>query len=214
VTRGLPEGSEARMKAIQGHLNENARLIEFVQLQLDIITFAFASDLVRVATLQVGDLADGAQYTIDGVVQPEYHMISHRILSDGENAPEIKGADLMHHQIDRIHARLYFKYLLDRLSQYSTPSGTLLDQTMAVWTNSLATGSHRYTNIPYVIAGSAGGYLETGRYLRAAAGSGFVTNNKILSTLLNAALRRPKDKLIDDFGEPALEKGVIPQMLT
>ncbi len=39
------------------------------------------------------------------------------------------------------------------------------------------------------------------------------TNNKILNTLLTAELGRPGDNSVLDFGDPGLERGIIPQML-
>ncbi|MEM9195830.1 MAG: hypothetical protein AAGF12_42080, partial [Myxococcota bacterium] len=44
--------------------------------------------------------------------------------------------------------------------------GTLLDSTCVVWINELGDGSrHTRSNIPIVLAGSAGGAFQTGRFL-------------------------------------------------
>lgn len=44
--------------------------------------------------------------------------------------------------------------------------GTLLDNSLVLWGNELCVGnSHTYKDIPWLLAGSAGGSLKIGRYL-------------------------------------------------
>jgi hypothetical protein len=118
--------------------------------------------------------------------------------------------------IDRKFAG-FFKYLIQKLQMYTTPTGTLLDQGVAVWLNDLSSGPpHGSSNLPYVCAGNAGGYLKNGLYVEAAAvGSGkYVTNNKFLNTIGAAVgCKNAAGAPLDDFGDPSLEKGLIPQML-
>jgi hypothetical protein len=42
------------------------------------------------------------------------------------------------------------------LSAYDTPTGPLLDQGVAIWTNQCATGAHSFSNVPWVLAGGWG----------------------------------------------------------
>ena len=70
----------------------------------------------------------------------------------------------MHHLIDRIYMRL-FKRFLDRLASIQTPQGPLIDQGFAAYTNQNAVGWHNFSPIPWIIAGNAGGYLQTGRFM-------------------------------------------------
>ena len=178
------------------------------------MALSFACDYSRVATIQMGQGNDGTQFTIPGYrggqQLPRFHQISHRIFGDGDVGDPIDGAQEMHHEIDKLHARL-FRYLLDKLASYSQPNGTLLDNSVAVWTNDLGHGvSHNYVNIPWVIAGSAGGYLKQGQYVDA----GNVTHNQLLNTLLNAVgVRKADGSLVDDFGDPSLKQGQISGML-
>ena len=105
-----------------------------------------------------------------------------------------------------------FLHLLDRLSMYAGPSGgTLLDDSMCLWTNDLSNGPpHSYDNVPQVIAGRAGGFLKTGQYVDA----GGVTHNRLLNTLINAAgVRKDGGGLYDSFGDDSLSGGVIDAML-
>ena len=162
----------------------------------------------------MGQGNDATQFAIpgyrNGQLLPRYHQISHRIYGDGSEGDPIEGAQEMHHEIDKLHARL-FKYLLDKLASYSTPEGTLLDSGVAAWTNDLSHGvSHSYNNVPWVLAGSAGGFLKQGQYVDA----GGVTHNKLFNTLLTAVgVRKADGSPVDDFGDPGLAKGLISAMM-
>jgi len=208
----LPEMRQRELDGINPVDGNN--YIAVTQMHMDLIALSFACDYSRVATLQMGQGNDATQFSIPGFRNgeklPRFHQISHRIYSDGSEGDPIEGAQEMHHEIDKLHARL-FRYLLDKLSSYALPEGTLLDQSVAAWTNDLGHGvSHNYQNIPWVLAGSAGGYLKQGQYIDA----GNVTHNQLFNTLLNAVGARKADgSLIDDFGDPSLKKGQIAGML-
>jgi hypothetical protein len=204
----LPEMRAQEMDGINPV--DGSKYIEVTQMHMDLIALSFACDYSRVATLQMGHGNDGTQFAIpgfrNGELLPRFHQISHRIYSDGATGDPIEGAQEMHHEIDKLHARL-FRYLLDKLSSYSTPEGTLLDSGFAAWTNDLGHGvSHNFKNIPWVLAGSCGGYLKQGQYIDA----GDVTHNKLFNTLLNAVgVRKEDGSLVDDFGDASLVKGEI-----
>jgi len=209
--QGLPSAVIAELEEVQFDPMANDRLEQVGRLHARLIALAFACDIRRVATLQIGHGNDSTKFVIDGVLQNTFHRISHRIDGDGSEGPPIPNADVLHHEIDRIHGRL-FKFLLDRLNEQTTIAGAnLLDDSVALWTNDLATGPpHSGNNLPHVIAGSGGGFLKQGVYVDA----GDVTNNKFLSTLINAAgVRNPDGSYVDDFGDPELEPGVVPEMI-
>lgn len=211
VTLGceLPPERIAELEAMSPNAGANDNIEIVTQMQMDIIALAMACGVTRAATLQIGDGNDSTEYTIDGVRQKSYHKISHRIDSDGDTGPPIDGAMDLHHKIDRIHGR-QFKYLLDRLAAYDLGSGSLLDFGVAVWTNDLADKYHSYQDIPYIMAGSANGYLRTGVYIDA----GGVANNKLLNTI-GAAMgcKNESGGPLDNFGDSSLEPGLISQML-
>jgi hypothetical protein len=205
----LPDARIKEMEAMSPKVADPANIEEISRMQCDIIALAMAAGITHAATLQIGDGNDSTEYVIGGVKQPRYHQISHRIYSDGATGDPIPDATLKHHEIDKIHQRI-FKYLLDRLSSYTGPLGTLLDQGVAVMTNDLGTGvGHSYNNIPYVCAGSIGGFLKTGQFIDA----GGVTNNQILNTFAaGVGVKNGAGDLLDDFGDPSLKKGLITAM--
>lgn len=196
--RAMEELSDSR------NYRSNDFMESIAKLHHQVISLGFACGYTHAATLQMGCGQDRTQYVINGERQPSFHWVSHRNLSDGYDGGQIPDAQLKHHEIDRIHARL-FKHLLDRLSEHG-----VLDDSVAVWTNDLAHGpSHSYRNIPYVMAGSAGGYLKTGRYVSASS-NGTVAHNRLFNTLLNAVGCTKEDgSPVDDFGDPSLEKGEL-----
>lgn len=182
-----------------------------VQAMMDIAAWAFNCRLNHSVTLQVGDGNDGTQYTIGGVVLPRFHWISHRVKSDGGSGEKIPDAVSLHASIDRLQIQL-FKHLLDRLDSYPSPNGgTLLDDTLAAWTNDLGNGpSHSGDNVPWVLAGKAGGSLKTGQFIDL----GKKKNNLVLNTLLTAVgVTKADGSPTDNFGDASLTKGVISEIL-
>jgi hypothetical protein len=209
MTCKLPPDVTGPMEAISPDAGNNDNVEVVTQMQMDIIALAMACGVVRAATLQIGDGNDSTEYLINGVRQKSFHKISHRIDSDGSDGPPIDGAMDLHHQIDRIHGKL-FKYLLDKLSAYPFSEGTLLDYGVAAWTNDLANKYHSYSNVPWVLAGGANGYLKTGQYIDA----GDVAHNKLLNTIGAAVgCTNDKNEPLNDFGDPSLEPGLISAML-
>lgn len=207
----LTDGEIQAMQTVSEAAADNGNRIVVAEMLMDLIAFAFACDLNRTATLQIGTGNDGTRYYVDGELQNTFHRISHRIDDDGAEGPPIPNADILHHKIDRMFGQM-FKHLLDRLEIHPGPNGgTLLDDCVALWTNDLANGPpHSYRNVPQIIAGSAGGFLKTGEYIDA----GDVAHNKFLNTILSAVgLRNENDDYYDSFGDPSLERGIIPEML-
>ncbi len=175
---------------------QNGRIEEVAKLQMELVALTFACNANRVATLQIGDGTDGTRYTVDGQTVERFHWISHRIASDGSTGESIPQALEWHIAIDRIRMNT-LKYLLDTWSQYQTPAGPLLDNAFALWTSHVAVGpSHSFSNLPIIIAGSAGGYLKQGQYVDA----GNANNSKLLNTLI-AAMGMPNESFGSDPGQ-------------
>jgi hypothetical protein len=205
----LPQMDVDAMEAQQGLLGDSDSRIIIAKMQMDIIALAVACGAVRSVTLQIGDGNDSTQYTINGQKQYSYHWISHRIEGDGSTGTAIANADVLHHEIDKIHADM-FKHLLDRLSQYSLGNGTLLDSGCTVWLNDLSNRYHSYTNVPYICVGSCNDFLRTGQYIDA----GGVDNNQLFNTIATAVgCTKGDGSAIDDFGDSSLTPGFIDQMI-
>jgi hypothetical protein len=186
------------------------------RLHMDIAVMAVACGYTRSVALQIGNGNDGASRFRDpdtGELMENFHYISHRRLSHDSSGDIIPGSDLLHHKIDRQFGQT-FKYLLDRLSAYAMPDGkSLLEHGLAIWYNDLGNGpAHSPMNTPWVIAGGANGYFKQGQYIRVT-GTG-ANHNKMLNTIGSAVgLRNAAGDALDDFGDPMLQKGTLPELL-
>jgi hypothetical protein len=191
------------------------RALDVAQMQMQTMALAVACGSTRAATLQIGNGNDQTQYTINGKKYERFHHISHRINGDGGEGSAIENADVKHHEVDKMFGQL-FAYLIEQLSSYTTPTGTLLDEGASIWLSDVATGDHSGNNLPYVVAGSAGGYLRTGAYVDAAAGSGdnYLTHNRFLNTIGAAVgCKNQSGAPLDDFGDASLPRGLVEAML-
>jgi hypothetical protein len=212
-----------RMSEVAETAAEESNRIVVAQLMMDLAVLVFSCNVNRSVLLQMTHGAsDGTRYMIDGVVQDNFHRISHRIRGDGsleeciaelgsEEACRIDGADVVHHKIDREMAKV-FRYFIERASATEAANGgPLIDQCIAAWTNEVSGGpSHGVENVPWVIAGSGGGFLRQGEYIDA----GGVTHNKLLNTILSAhGFRNDDGGYYDRFGDASLERGVIDGMI-
>jgi hypothetical protein len=205
----LPEADIAAMEAMGDGFHEHDNVIPLTKMQMDVIALACACGVARAVTLQIGPLGDDTEYTIFGERQYSYHWISHRIQGDGSEGAPIEAGDVLHHEIDKIHADM-FKHLLDRLSAYDLGGTTLLDSGVAVWMNDMADKWHAYEGVPFICVGSCNGYLETGQHIDA----GGVTHNKVLNTIASAVgCTKDDGSPIDNFGDPSLEGGLVDAML-
>ncbi len=209
ITTELAPADAMRWKALDGRHKLTSTRLAVEQLHMELIAFAFAAGYTRVAFLQLGDGTDQMTYTFEGTTYPRFHPLSHRASSDSGFADgTMPMAVKQHHNIDTIIMG-QLKFLLDKMAGYATPAGPLLDTSFVTWANHVATGGHAYTNVPYIIAGKAGGALKTGQYI-----SGGSTNNKLLNALIGAAgVRKMDNTPVDDFGDASLTKGVVQGLL-
>jgi hypothetical protein len=161
--RGLVRELEQRVEALtqlsceataRPEIPNSLDTVDTTKVMADMIVAAFACDLTRVATLQAGEL----RHHEFGAPPVDIHQdVAHQTDRDP------KAAALM----TKFNARYaeIFAHILDRLALYPDGDRTLLDNTVVVWLTELATGPHELARIPVVMAGSAGGYFRTGRYL-------------------------------------------------
>jgi hypothetical protein len=182
---------------------------EAVRVHTELLALSMACGKSHAGSLCIGNGNDQTEYVIDGRTYERFHHISHRVRSDGSDGEAIPDAEQLHHDIDKKFAG-YFKYLLDRLSAVTTPTGTLLDDGIAVWFNDLGDGpAHSSRDLPWVLAGGAGGALRTGQYIE-----GDWTINRIHNTI-GAALGCTNEAgdPLDDFGDDEYPKGQISELM-
>ena len=141
------------------------------RLQIDMMVMAMACDLTRISSLLWARAGSNVRYTWLGL-PTEHHSIAH---------DSTDPARFQIQQINTWHAG-EMAYLLDALDAVPEGDGTMLDNTLVVWGNELADGwTHSQRPIPLVLAGGAGGALETGRYLN----FGEARHNALLVSICN-----------------------------
>lgn len=141
-------------------------------LQLDLMAQALACDLTRFGSFWMADLSRGAVAGtgIDDPVYAPYNPDVHELVAHAYRPPRTGGGGedepgvvsswavsaVQHHYSYQKATRLLW-----RLEQ----SGLLDDTLVVIATDMGDTGLHSSKNVPFVLAGGAGGRLRTGRYL-------------------------------------------------
>lgn len=131
-----------------GVKEENDNMPRISKMQIELLVHSLAADFARVATLQFTNSVGGAKMRWLDVDQG-HHELSHEPDSN-EKAQE---------KLIRIN-KWYCEqlaYLAKRLADTPEPggSGSLLDNTLIMWTNELGKGnSHTLDNIPFVLVGN------------------------------------------------------------
>jgi Protein of unknown function (DUF1552) len=194
VTGTLAATEVASMKAVDAAPYDMANHLAIIKMHFDLMVFALSSDYTRAITLKIGDREDDHEFTEDDGTT--FHLITHR---------GVANAVQKHDRIVRTHFQL-FKGFLDSLKAVSTPSGTLLDLGLPIWTDQIANGNHSYTRVPWVIVNSGTSYLKSGQFVDLP-GSG-ATTNQMLNTILSAA-----GVPTTNFGDASLNPGVISQLV-
>jgi hypothetical protein len=129
------------------------------KLQMDLMVLAHACGLTRVSTFMWAN-ADSWQYFPWIGFNQEHHELSHAGDNDADSRAKLVTINQWHSE--------QMAYLLDKLAESREADGTsLLDNTVLLWGNELGAGNtHSYKNIPWLLAGGAGGFFKTGRALQ------------------------------------------------
>lgn len=212
------EREAALDRAGSAHSSTNGdEVLRAARLHMDVAAVAIACGVTRSVAIQVGNGNDGnTRYSNleTGALMENYHYISHRRLSHGSDGTVISNADVLHSYVDRHFART-FRHLLDRLSEYTMPSGgTLLDAGICAWLNDLGNGpGHSNYNVPWIIAGSAGGFFKQGEYIRVGRDRE-ITHTRLLNTIGTAVGLRERDGgALQSFGDSSLPRTILTELM-
>jgi len=205
---GLSCGDSTLTTAVQPYqalqkrdVEQNDRYPDITDLNIDILALALACDFTRVATLQFDRGSGGPTFRWDGMNHEyNHHKLSHGKVKDdcfgtstANGCDDVAGYEDMLFNIDHWHMTKYAN-LLTRLDSFKEAGGkSVLDNSVIMYTNELSDGrAHSFMDLPYILAGSAGGYFKQGQYvLLGQAGSTKsddqkAPHNKLLNTIVNA----------------------------
>ena len=133
-----------------------ANFAEHFGLMTNMITVAFQADISRVVTFLVTREGTQRPYREIGIPDGHHPLTHHRY--NPERMEKVV-------RINRYHVEQFAAWIA---KLKATPEGdsTLLDNSMIVYGAGLSDGNqHTHDDLPTLIAGSGGGYLNTGRHL-------------------------------------------------
>jgi hypothetical protein len=182
----------------------------YARLQVELLCLALACGQNHVATLMMGGGSSDIVFRWLGHTRG-HHLISHRIESWERMGPLNDALERLH-EIDIWHAE-QFALMCERLSAYQEGDATALDNSVLLWVNELSEGKmHHFRDLPFVVAGSAGGRLKQGRYEWLTKFADPLANadrtrvedaphNKLFTTILNALdVRQAGGQPFEKFG--------------
>jgi len=131
---------------------------EHIQLMFDMLLLAFQTDSTRVATLLLAGEGSNRSFSQIGISEGHHNLTHHR------NQPDIIAKVK---QIDLWYATQLGKFLEKMDRTQDVDGHSLLHNSMILYGSGNADGNrHTHVNLPILVAGSAGGNLKTGRYLK------------------------------------------------
>jgi hypothetical protein len=194
LVRGIEQELKATPESVghavpeieQGVKEENDYMPQISKMQIELLVSSFAADFTRIATYQITNSVGGAKMRWLNIDEG-HHELSHHEDSKTESQEKLV-------KINKWYCE-QLAYLTKRLAETPEPGGggSLLDNTLLVWTNELGKGnSHTLDNIPFVLVGG-GLDFKMGRSLK----FDKVPHNRLLLSLAYGFGHR-----IDRFGNP------------
>jgi hypothetical protein len=149
-----------------------ADLVEHIRLMYDLMALAFQTDTTRIITFMSANEGSNRPYRMVGVNNGHHELSHHR--NDEEKVEQLK-------KIDQFLITEFARFL-NNLRAIPEGDGTLLDNCMIMYGSGLSDGNrHRHDDLPIILAGRAGGTINSGRHI--AIPSGAPLNNLFLSML-------------------------------
>jgi hypothetical protein len=169
-----------------GVQEQNDNMPKLSKMQIDLLVNSFLNDFARISSLQYTNSVGGAKMRWLGV-EEGHHSLSHEPDSNKEAQAKLI-------KINRWFCE-QLAYLAKRLAETPEPGGpgSLLDNTVIMWTNELGKGnSHTLNDIPFVLVGN-GLDFQMGRSLK----FGRTAHNRLLLSLAHGFGHE-----IETFGNP------------
>ena len=164
----------------------NDNMPKLIKMQIDLMVNSLKADYTRIASLQITNSVGQARMRWLGIDEG-HHQISHEPNSNDEAMNKLT-------QINKWYAE-QIAYLVKKLSDTPEPGGegSMLDNTLIVWTNELGEGnSHTPNNIPWTLIGNAPG-IDTGRAIK----FDRLPHNRLLMSLAHSFGHN-----VESFGNP------------
>lgn len=157
VQRAQQEAGEQKLPDVPIPAGIPRKAGEHIDLMYDMLLLAFQMDVTRISTFSMG--VDGSNRTFPeiGVKEGHHHLSHHQ-----NNAEMIEKIQ----KIDRFYIEKFARFV-KKLDDTKEGEGTLLDNVMVMYGGGISDGNrHNHEDLPIVLAGRAGGAIETGRLIQ------------------------------------------------
>jgi hypothetical protein len=166
---------------------------EYVRLMFDMMHLAFQTDSTRVATFMIAGDGSNREFGHIGINDGHHNLTHHG------NKPDWieQVAQIDHWYVEQL------AYFLEKMERTKDIDGnSLLHNSQIVYGSGNADGNrHTHTNLPILLAGSAGGALNPGRYTQ--------FNEQPLANLYLSMMDRVGGKAMERFGDSTGRLGNI-----
>lgn len=174
---------------------------QLTKIQIDLLSIAVSCQLSPVVSLQLGNSGSGETFPFLGI--PSGQDVLHGwVHNDNRQAtfPEYARKTFTWFATQ-------FAYLLGKLKSQPEGPGTLLDNCLVAWCSHFGNGgAHSPNDVPWVLAGKAGGALRTGRFLDFSAAK--ISNSQLLIGVAQAM-----GVSINQLGDPRFGTAPPPGLL-
>ena len=178
------------------NLNVDDEYADAGRLQMDLAAAALACDQTRILTLQWSYAESEHLFQFLGK-SGNHHVISHDFAASGANFEAYNAIQTWYAE--------QLAYFLGKLDSYQEGERTLLDNTLVFWATEIGESTqHDLTLMPYVLAGSAGGRIASGRLLD------FSQNRRDNNQLLVSIAHALGASELTSFGDASGATGPLP----
>ncbi|XAL98313.1 DUF1552 domain-containing protein [Phycisphaeraceae bacterium D3-23] len=130
---------------------------EHIDLMYDMMLLAFQMDITRISTFMLGVGGSNRSFPEIGVREGHHSLSHHR--NNGGMIDKIR-------RIDRFYVEHFAKFI-EKMAGVREGEGTLLDNSMILYGSGISDGNrHNHHDLPVLLAGKAGGTIETGRLIQ------------------------------------------------
>jgi len=158
---------------------------DYIQIMYDMMIIAFQTDSTRIATFLLANEGSNRPFPEIGIAEGHHFLTHHRGQEDMINKVA---------EIDLFYMKQFARFL-EKMDQTKDVDGkSLLHNSMIVYGSGNSDGNrHTHVDLPIILAGSGGGTLTTGRYVK--------LGSKPATNLFLSMVDRLGLKGLDRFGD-------------